>query len=624
LESKHQKSYYKILAFKGEKPISVLFFSHSSQLGGAERSLLDMIRGLQKRGVICNCVVPGNGPLRDKLIENGCGVLTFQVETDYSWWWCASNLDDLFNFNNTFKLINDFLLPEIEKIKPDFILSQTIVSPWGAYCAEILNIKHITSAREYGELDHGLNFLFGFQDSMTALYKSSDYVFAVSNDVSRILFADQNRDKIDVIYSSIHLPDVADTGQEKYGVIDSAFRIGIFATFQEGKGQIDLINATLNLMGKGIDLECYCVGRHSDNLYIDELCRIIQKSSLQHRIHLIDHTDDPYELMKKMNVIVSCSGREALGRTILEAVCLEIPIIFPDTGGHAEIFKDGVHGLSYTPGNFMALSNCLEDIYNNRDVAQKRCQAAKKYIQENFNSDNYDGRVYNHLKSLVNQPDSKKRKVITELILNNNVSNFGKKFKPRIYYSEVENIFDERFMFSGAVNSFGYFNSVFKINNDQQQYFRFDPVENLFIKIQLFCIDVYFSNGTSKNISSHELITNGVKKSVNEWVFYNPDPQIYFSCAEKCVSQIQIRGEINLLDFIEVYQNLNNELNRAKDELNLVMNTLKRMSLSRTVRWGNKIADVIRIILPKNSFRRKIVTALFHIFKVKINHIPDL
>jgi FkbM family methyltransferase len=92
MESMYEKSYYNVLCIKKTKALSVLFFSHAASLTGAERSLLDLIRGLSERGVLCTAVLPSQGPLRDALMKLGCAVYlpsdgTFQV---IGWWWANS------------------------------------------------------------------------------------------------------------------------------------------------------------------------------------------------------------------------------------------------------------------------------------------------------------------------------------------------------------------------------------------------------------------------------------------------------------------------------------------------------------------------------------------------------
>ena len=72
-----------ISSMKKNKSLSICFFSHSAQLGGSERSLLQLVTELIKDyGAICYVILPREGPLKQKLEETGASVFTL----DYSWW----------------------------------------------------------------------------------------------------------------------------------------------------------------------------------------------------------------------------------------------------------------------------------------------------------------------------------------------------------------------------------------------------------------------------------------------------------------------------------------------------------------------------------------------------------
>ena len=69
----------------------VCFFSHSSLLGGAERSMFELIKLLQQKGIKCSVVMKGEGPLKSKCIE--LGIIVKSVK--FMPWWCAIYYDRL-------------------------------------------------------------------------------------------------------------------------------------------------------------------------------------------------------------------------------------------------------------------------------------------------------------------------------------------------------------------------------------------------------------------------------------------------------------------------------------------------------------------------------------------------
>src|SRR5687767_15317154 len=58
------------------RAISVVFFAHSSQLEGAERSLIELIDELiTDYGVVCTVVVPSEGPLVEAVARLGASII---------------------------------------------------------------------------------------------------------------------------------------------------------------------------------------------------------------------------------------------------------------------------------------------------------------------------------------------------------------------------------------------------------------------------------------------------------------------------------------------------------------------------------------------------------------------
>jgi FkbM family methyltransferase len=415
LELKFSRSYFNVYATKYLTK-NLLFFSHTSELGGAERSLLDLIKGLSKEGVICNCVLPyKGGPLKEKLLEIGCGVIELDISLD-SWWWCGVSRENSFKDPRMISYVHDKLIPIVAKIMPDFIYSQTIVSPWGAYCAEALGIKHIISAREYGALDHNLQFPIQFETSMRSLYESSCGVLSITSDVASTLFGRDDHQKVEVVYNQLSVSDFV-RKNEVIQLPKDRFKIGIFGTFHKGKGQDEFIQACQVLLNEGYNVECYLVGGQSNTNYTNRLKTLISEYEFKERFYLLEFQDDPYSFMAQMSVIVSCSRLEALGRTLFEASLLSIPIVYANSGGPKEVFQDGTHGLAYPPGDYKALARCLEKLYLDRDLCDLLSKNAKDYVINNFSEKVGTKKVINKLNHLINLNVNDK-KPLTHLLSN--------------------------------------------------------------------------------------------------------------------------------------------------------------------------------------------------------------
>jgi glycosyltransferase involved in cell wall biosynthesis len=280
---------------------------------------------------------------------------------------------------------------------PDVIYSQTIVSPWGLYCAERLNKPHALGVSEFGKLDHNLEFIFGYEDSMRLLYENSQAVFWIADivkDQFRPFLNPSSKSKVeDTIYSRIEIPSSM-MPQAGYASRhqDHLFKIGIFGRIYEGKGQEDIAKAALEIKNRKIPAKIFLVGSPNHE-YVNKIKRLMENDGTADMLEIVEYQENPYRMMSEMDVIVSCSKNEAMGRTLVEAALLEIPIIFPDRGGPAEIFKDNIHGLAYPPGYHLKLAENIASIYNDPAAARERVYRTKEYVVKKFSRESYSGKV---------------------------------------------------------------------------------------------------------------------------------------------------------------------------------------------------------------------------------------
>lgn len=296
--------------------------------------------------------------------------------------------------------LKDLLIPSMGLLQPDFIVSQTIASPWGSVCAELMNIRHVLCPREYGRSEHNVNFSYQRAPSLMAMCKSSDQLFCVTDDVCQHLFEERGMQKNISTYHSIQLDRTY--AHSALDCIDTAsWCIAQLGSITEGKGQLDLIRAVIALSRKGYFLRCYFVGSVADQKYKELLDRTISESGFCNRFVFMPNTLHPYPIISALDVLVSCARFEGLGRTLFEAILLDVPIVYVNSGGPAVVFKNDVHGLSYESGDFLHLAEALRLSLTRNFSTNERVVAAKNYVESCFTDTTFGGVVYNRLVHLL-------------------------------------------------------------------------------------------------------------------------------------------------------------------------------------------------------------------------------
>ncbi len=556
--------------------MKITFFSHSSILCGAGRSLYDLVKGMQNRGVECHAVLPTFGPLAERLSAIGCAVHYVTGDVRKVWQWVTPWEPK--DFYVAYDFFAATVVPEVSNFNPDFILTQTITLPWGAMCAERLGVPHILSAREYGELDHGLQFNFGFEPSISALYKGSAKILCITEDVANRLFPGDDAGarlwppwlrccrswlglvagplKCEVIYSGIELADFpegidADLGSSRIanffaGNPDPV--VATIGTIQQGKGQLDLVRAVTALLNAGLRLKCLLVGIVVDQSYKDEVLQAIDASGHPECFVMLDYIEDIYPIIKRLDILVSCSRMEALGRTLIEASILGRPVIYTDKGGPAEIFQDGVHGLSYQHGDHEALAALIRCVLENPLETENRVERAKRHCLENYNNTVYADKAIGAIQSA--DPDWTSDWSVSRFIHENlSFYKYSYRANPLVYlyngsgYSENAKILIDPI-------PWGKFEISLEFSSKDINQLRFDPVEGALCEISNFVVIAYDDHGIVMDKNDISISNNGRQESAKIF-FENTDSQIEIK-SKKFFSRLILQGNISKVSSVRL------------------------------------------------------------------------
>lgn len=381
--------------------IRIVLFSHTTGLDGAGRSFADLVEGLVQHGCECLAVFPGSGDLPNQLRSRGVCVYDYGNRDAWHWSYQANSgaLDEI-NYAEELSDILSDLAPVVKRFEPSYIITSTITSPVGLAIAELLNLPSAVSVREYGDADHDLSFVYGLKSSMRAVYESCSSIFCVTEDVLRYHFPGDTLRKCAVIYSNINIDGYSPISYLTSGPqnLKSLFKkrgyiVFLPATLQARKGQIELVEATEILLKRGYEINCAFAGAYNDATYLNFLKEKVNKTGTPDRYLILEFNTDIYSLMKGADCIVSCSRREALSRTLIESSLLGVPIVYANSGGASEVFKDIEHGLCYQWGSAENLAQCIERNLLNPEDALERAERARQHCLTTFTAGTYAGTV---------------------------------------------------------------------------------------------------------------------------------------------------------------------------------------------------------------------------------------
>ena len=137
------------------------------------------------------------------------------------------------------------------------------------------------------------------------------------------------------------------------------------------KGQLDFIRLCQALQSQGLDFHAIIVGGHTPNKasYFEELQAAANQAGLLEKLSFVGSRRDLIDILSICDIVYSLSQQaEAFGRTSLEALSLNTPVIAYDHGGSREILSRLLPEGLVPLGNIEA---CVEKTFRFLKQAQR-------------------------------------------------------------------------------------------------------------------------------------------------------------------------------------------------------------------------------------------------------------
>lgn len=372
-------------------------------VGGAVRSMYQVVLNLKKNGYNPIVILPGPGTISDQLKLDH--IKTEFVSFD---WWIrgAEGSDDfdsgmLANSKAVTKLINI-----INREDPLVCMTYTIDMPWLAYAADICKVPHICQVCEDVE-DKKWRTRLPVRDTIAIIDGLSDKLFANSEFIKDSLSRSVDKNtNISVVYPYVDQKAVG--RQSKQALPDAHikrgdFRVSLVGAIMPAKGQFDAVQAVGKLTKAGVEVSLWLVGGIEDQNYFNKIKKYVQEHDLTDKVSFIGEVDNPHIYTRNSDLSLVCSENEPFGRVTIESMSLGVPVIGSNNGGTKEIIgTSGEHGLLYKAGSHVSLAEKIEFVRNNPQKAQAMAEKAQAYVSK-FTLDKCQKPLFSYLASLKRQ-----------------------------------------------------------------------------------------------------------------------------------------------------------------------------------------------------------------------------
>jgi glycosyltransferase involved in cell wall biosynthesis len=142
--------------------------------------------------------------------------------------------------------------------------------------------------------------------------------------------------------------------------------LGIISRLVPIKGITHLISAMPDILRRFPDTHLAVAGDGEERTVLEQQAR---DSGIAPHVHFLGFRADVAAVTAALDVFVLPSLNEGLGKVLVLAMALGVPVVATRVGGIPEVVKDGQQGLLVPPANPAALAGAITAILGDRERA---------------------------------------------------------------------------------------------------------------------------------------------------------------------------------------------------------------------------------------------------------------
>lgn len=215
-----------------------------------------------------------------------------------------------------------------------------------------------------------------------------DRVVAVSEETRRrVVAAGVPASKLTVIHNAIVARNYRAVDFERgafrrqIGVADEAILIGNIGRLSPEKGQRDTLLAAAPLAREDPRVHVVFVGSGPDR---EALGALASEVGLEGRVTFAGHMRDVRPVYRDLDVLALTSYTEGFPNVVLEALCMDVPVLATSVGGVPELMVDGRTGIMVPAGRSDLIEAGLRRLVYDRAEAARMTALGRQRVLDDF------------------------------------------------------------------------------------------------------------------------------------------------------------------------------------------------------------------------------------------------
>ena len=355
----------------------ILFIITKSEIGGAQKYVLDMAAGAKNAGFAVAVASEQNSYFYEILTELGIEFIEIK------------NLQRSVNFAMDAKLLFE-LIKIIRKEKPDVVhLNSSKIGALGAIAAKLARVPRVVFTA------HGWAFRDPRQvwekyaiiavSRLAALFQDRIICVSECDKEAALKYKIAPPEKLVVIHNGINPKALSllarKEARTRLDIDEKSLVVGTIANFYKTKSLDTLVLAAISAIHLSPQIKFVIIGDGPERIKIEEL---IKKYRLDGHFLLTGTMKNAGQFLKAFDIFVMPSKKEGLPYALLEAMAAKIACVASAVGGIPEIIENEKNGLlikDMSPGK---LNDAISRLIKDKKTTRALGAAAAETIQSKF------------------------------------------------------------------------------------------------------------------------------------------------------------------------------------------------------------------------------------------------
>ena len=371
-------------------PITILYLITSTNVGGTEKALLELIRHIDREEFkVYVCSVKKPGTFAKALADEADGVFSLRLSE-------GGGLAAIGNFIPAMLRLVKLIRAVSPSILHCFLFRANIL---GRIAGRIARVPIIISSIRVIEAQRAKHLI----DRLTAPLTTNYLAVSQAARNYTINHAKIAPSKIVTIYNGIKCNGEyteKPSWRSTLSLSSSDVLLGLIGRFHKQKGHIVLLKALPFILKQAPHTHVLFCGEGSEEARLKVMA---QDLGLEGHVHFVGLIENAYQMLSQIDIVVVPSLWEGMPNVVLEAMAAGRPVVASRIAGMDEMVVAGETGLLCNPGDPHSLADALLKLIKDKSLMKRMGRSGYELVRQRFQTSTMVEQTVQHYRKLLDE-----------------------------------------------------------------------------------------------------------------------------------------------------------------------------------------------------------------------------